>query len=67
MIINYFFRKNNKISYNVLLKNYIQNVSKNNYFMNYGLWDDKINDLDNLKFNWTISFKYESEARNNNS
>ena len=46
MIINYFFRNNNNIiSYNVLLKNYIQNVSKNNYFMNYGLWDDKINDL----------------------
>lgn len=46
MIINYFFRKTNDvISYNVLLKNYIQNVSKNNYFMNYGLWDDKINDL----------------------
>jgi len=45
-VITYYFRKKNDvISYNVLLKNYIHNVSKDNYFMNYGLWDDTVNDL----------------------
>lgn len=45
VITHYFRKKNDVISYNVLLKNYIHNVSKNNYFMNYGLWDDTVNDL----------------------
>ena len=44
-ITHYFRKKNDVISYNVLLKNYIHKVSKNNYFMNYGLWDDTVNDL----------------------
>lgn len=45
VITHYFRKKNDVISYNVLLKNYIHNVSKDNYFMNYGLWDDTVNDL----------------------
>ena len=45
IIIKQYFRKNNNvISYNILLY-YIQNVSKNNYFMNYGLWDNNVNNL----------------------
>lgn len=40
-IINTYFRNNNGVIYDYFIKNYIQNVSTNNYFMNYGLWDSK--------------------------
>lgn len=42
-LINKYFRQtndNNSILYDYLIK-YIHCVSKNNYFMNYGLWDNK--------------------------
>lgn len=45
--INKYFRQtndNNSILYDYLIK-YIHCVSKNNYFMNYGLWDNKNNTL----------------------
>jgi len=41
-IINKYFRNiNNTIIYDYYLKNCIQVISKKNYYMNYGLWDDK--------------------------
>lgn len=41
-IINKYFRNNeNKIIYDYYLKNCIQVISKKNYYMNYGLWNDK--------------------------
>ena len=46
---NYILRKyfvvNDTIVYDTLLKHFIQVVSKDNFFMNYGLWDDEHNDL----------------------
>jgi cyclopropane fatty-acyl-phospholipid synthase-like methyltransferase len=45
VIQNFFRTKNNTISYNTLLKECIHNVSNNNYFMNYGLWEDNTNTL----------------------
>jgi cyclopropane fatty-acyl-phospholipid synthase-like methyltransferase len=44
IILNKYFRSNNNIVYDYLIK-YIQTVSKNNYYMNYGLWTDKSNTL----------------------
>jgi 2-polyprenyl-3-methyl-5-hydroxy-6-metoxy-1,4-benzoquinol methylase len=46
---NYILRKyfvvNDTIVYDTFLKHFIQVVSKDNFFMNYGLWDDEHNDL----------------------
>ena len=39
IIKTYFRDKDDKISYNVLLKHFIQKVSENNYYMNYGYWE----------------------------
>ena len=38
-IIKFYLRKNNVISYDYLLKNFLQVVNKDSYFMNYGLWE----------------------------
>ena len=43
-VLNTFFRNGDTIVYDYLLQ-IIQCVSKNNYFMNYGLWDEKNNTL----------------------
>lgn len=39
LLINKYFIKSNFINYDVYLEKYIQVISDNNYFMNYGLWD----------------------------
>jgi 2-polyprenyl-3-methyl-5-hydroxy-6-metoxy-1,4-benzoquinol methylase len=44
-ILNKYFTVNGKIVYDYYLKHFIQIVSHDNYFMNYGLWD---NDNQNL-------------------
>jgi len=45
IIYTYFSQNNNNISYTLLLNHFIHKVSKDNYFMNYGLWDDTHNTL----------------------
>ena len=45
IIHKYFSQNNTNISYHLLLNYFIHSVSKDNYFMNYGLWDDKNNTL----------------------
>jgi erythromycin 3''-O-methyltransferase len=45
-VLNKYFRNGDKIVYDYLIQ-CIQSVSKKNYFMNYGLWDD--NNNNNLK------------------
>jgi cyclopropane fatty-acyl-phospholipid synthase-like methyltransferase len=40
IITTYFRNKDDNISYNVLLKHFIQKVSENNYYMNYGYWGE---------------------------
>jgi hypothetical protein len=42
--LNTFFRNGDTIVYDYLIK-CIQCVSENNYFMNYGLWDENNNTL----------------------
>lgn len=46
---NYILRKyfvvNDTIVYDTFLKHFIQVVSKDNFFMNYGLWENEDNDL----------------------
>ena len=38
--------KNNELSYDTYMNNFLQTVSKNSYYMNYGLWDNpSITDL----------------------
>ncbi len=44
-IINKYFVVNDTIVYDYFLKNFIQIVSQDNYFMNYGLWDEENNNL----------------------
>ena len=44
-IIYTYFVKNDTISYDIFLYHFIHNVSKDNYFMNYGLWDNTHNTL----------------------
>ena len=44
-IIDTWLSKNGIISYDYLLKNFIQVVSKNNFFMNYGYWSSPEMDL----------------------
>lgn len=39
LFINYYFVKDGHIHYDIYLKNFIQVVSKDNFFMNYGYWD----------------------------
>ena len=39
-IINLYLVKDNELSYDYYMNHFIQIVSKNNYFMNYGLWDE---------------------------
>jgi len=46
-ILNKYFRNSDNIVYDYFLKQYIQCVSKNNYFMNYGLWNN--NNINTLK------------------
>ena len=38
-ILYTYFVKNDTISYDIFLNHFIHTVSKDNYFMNYGLWD----------------------------
>lgn len=38
-VVDYYFLKDGHIDYDIYLKNFIQIVSKDNYFMNYGYWD----------------------------
>ena len=38
-IIDLYLVKDNELSYDCYMSHFIQIVSKNNYFMNYGLWD----------------------------
>lgn len=44
-VIDKYFRNNDMIVYDYFIKYYIHAVSANNYFMNYGLWDNKITNL----------------------
>jgi len=44
-ILNKYFVVNNTIVYDYFLKHFIQIVSQDNYFMNYGLWDEENNNL----------------------
>ena len=44
-IIRKYFVVNDTIVYDTFLKHFIQVVSKDNYFMNYGLWENEDNDL----------------------
>jgi len=44
-IIRKYFVVNDTIVYDTFLKHFIQVVSKDNYFMNYGLWENEVNDL----------------------
>jgi 2-polyprenyl-3-methyl-5-hydroxy-6-metoxy-1,4-benzoquinol methylase len=46
-ILNNYFRNGDFIAYDFFLKQGIQCVSKNNYFMNYGLWNN--NNINTLK------------------
>lgn len=47
LCIHRYFRKHNDlISYNVFLNYFIHTVSKNNYFMNYGLWTEGVSTLE---------------------
>ena len=39
LIINKYFIKSKFINYDIYLEQYIQVISDNNYYMNYGLWD----------------------------
>jgi len=41
----YFRNKEGFINYSTFMDNYLQVVSKNNYFMNYGLWNDTTKNL----------------------
>jgi 2-polyprenyl-3-methyl-5-hydroxy-6-metoxy-1,4-benzoquinol methylase len=43
--LNKYFRNGDKIVYDYFLVHFIHYVSKNNYFMNYGLWDKNNNNL----------------------
>ena len=38
-LINTYFIKSKCINYDIYLEQYIQVISDNNYYMNYGLWD----------------------------
>jgi cyclopropane fatty-acyl-phospholipid synthase-like methyltransferase len=40
MTINHYFRNQNRISYDYVKDNFINNVSEGNNYMNYGLWLD---------------------------
>ena len=44
-IIQTWFVKDGVVNYDTFFKNFIQFVSKENYFMNYGLWDTGIDNL----------------------
>lgn len=44
-ILHKYFVVNGTIVYDYYLKNFIQVVSQDNYFMNYGLWDNENQDL----------------------
>ena len=57
-IINNLLIKNNELSYDFYMDEYFQTVSKNSYYMNYGLWDANVKDLRtaNLKL---IDFMFE--------
>ena len=39
LLINKYFIKSKCINYDIYLEQYIQVISDNNYYMNYGLWD----------------------------
>jgi cyclopropane fatty-acyl-phospholipid synthase-like methyltransferase len=39
LFVDYYFVKDGHIHYDIYLKNFIQVVSKDNFFMNYGYWD----------------------------
>ena len=50
-IIRFYLRKNNIISYDYLLKNFLQVVNKGSYFMNYGLWEKNTLTLQDASIN----------------
>ncbi len=50
-ILNKYFTVNGKIVYDYYLKHFIQIVSHDNYFMNYGLWDNDNQNLYNANKN----------------
>jgi 2-polyprenyl-3-methyl-5-hydroxy-6-metoxy-1,4-benzoquinol methylase len=45
IVLQTYFIKNDMICYDLFLKNCIQVVSQDNYFMNYGLWTDSTSNL----------------------
>ena len=55
LILNTWFYKEGVISYDFFFKNFIQVVSKDNYYMNYGLWDQKHSTL--IHANMTLIHK----------
>ena len=60
-IIEYWFTKNGQISYEVFMNHFIQKVSKGNYFMNYGIWNDSSDNL--IKANKTlVEYIYEKSG-----
>lgn len=46
-IIEYWFSKNSVVSYDIFMNHFIQKVSKGNYFMNYGMWENTSDTLFN--------------------
>lgn len=62
-LINNYFRNDNKITYDYLLS-FIHYVSKNNYYMNYGLWKENGESL--IKANKRLcDFIYKEGSLNN--
>lgn len=41
LLINKYFIKGKFINYDIYLEQYIHTISDNNYYMNYGLWDEE--------------------------
>lgn len=50
-VIHFYLRKNNVISYEYLLKNFLQVVNKDSFFMNYGLWENNTLTLQDASIN----------------
>ena len=57
-ILNKYFTLNGKIVYDYYLKHFIQIVSHDNYFMNYGLWDNDNQNLYNANKN-LVAFMFD--------
>jgi cyclopropane fatty-acyl-phospholipid synthase-like methyltransferase len=59
-------RKNNVISYEYLLKNFLQVVNKDSYFMNYGRWEKNTLTLQEASINLCDTMYDLAIAKNTN-